>query len=417
MIVALPAVMPTYNRLPVAFTHGRGAWLWDRDGNRYLDALSGVAVNGLGHAHPKITAALSDQIARLIHASNLYVIPEQDELAELLVDISGMSQVFFANSGSEAVECAIKVARLYGHKQGNECPHIVVMEGAFHGRTLASLTATGNRAYQRGFEPLVDGFVRVPFGDLPAIERAAADHPNIAAVLLEIVQGEGGIRLCSAAYLRSLRALCDHHGWLLLYDEAQTGVGRTGEYFGFQHTGVRPDVMALAKGLASGLPMGACLVAGPAEGLFGPGNHGSTFGGNPLACIASLATFEVLRDEGLLRNAARQGDRILNSLTTWLAGTPGVVEIRGQGLMIGIELHRNCRELARTALSGGLLINVTADRVIRLLPPLIINDTEADEIVRRLVPLVEQFLSQTDDGEPMSSEADDRLCVRRATTS
>ncbi len=387
------ALMKTYNRLPMSFTHGEGVWLWAADGKRYLDAVSGVAVNGLGHGHPKLIEALQRQLGRLIHVSNLYDVPEQRELAEVLVHASGMMQAFFCNSGCEAVECAIKLARLYGNRRGIPHPGIIVMDGAFHGRTLASLSATANPAYQKGFEPLVAGFVRVPFGDLAAVEAAAAEHSNIAAILVELIQGEGGIHVCSKRYLQGLRALCDRQDWLLMYDEAQTGVGRTGRYFGFQHTGIAPDVMMLAKGLASGIPMGACMAAGPAADLFQPGSHGSTFGGNPLACVGSIATFQVLREENLLDNAARQGLRIREALGTALSRTKGIVDIRGLGLMIGIELDRPCRELVHGALAEGLLINVTASRVIRLLPPLIINDDEADEIVNRLVPVVERFLS------------------------
>jgi acetylornithine/N-succinyldiaminopimelate aminotransferase len=390
------ALMKTYNRLPVSFTRGDGAWLWAADGKCYLDAVSGVAVNGLGHGHPKLVEALRRQVGRLIHVSNLYDVTEQQELAELLVDASGMAQAFFCNSGCEAVECAIKLARLYGHHRGILNPQIVVMDGAFHGRTLASLSATANLAYQKGFEPLVAGFIRVPFGDLAAVETAAAEHSNIVAILVELIQGEGGIRVCSAAYLQGLRALCDRRDWLLMYDEAQTGVGRTGRYFGFQHTGIAPDIMMLAKGLASGIPMGACMAAGPASDLFEPGSHGSTFGGNPLACISSIVTFQALREEKLLDNAARQGSRIREALGAALSKTKGILDIRGLGLMIGIELDRPCRELVHEALAAGLLVNVTAGHVIRLLPPLIINDDEADEIVSRLVPVVERFLSRSE---------------------
>ena len=387
-------VMHTYSRLPVSFTHGKGVWVWDDAGRRYLDALAGIAVNTLGHAHPKLLRVIAEQSGRLIHVSNLYRIAEQEKLADKLCAISGMDNVFFCNSGCEANEAAIKIARLHGHKKGVDAPAIVVMDKAFHGRTLATLSATGNRKVQAGFEPLVPGFVRVPFNDIEAVRRVAAADRNIVAVLVEPIQGEGGINISSMQYLRDLREICDRQGWLLMVDEVQCGLGRTGRWFVYQHAGVLPDVMLLAKGLGSGLPIGACLARGAAAQVFEPGNHGSTFGGNPLACAAALATLQIVEEERLLENAERMGALLLSGLREQLAGVRGVAEIRGHGLMIGIELDRPCGPLVQQALEAGLLINVTMDNVIRLLPSLVIGEPEARELLSRLAPLVRGFLTQ-----------------------
>jgi acetylornithine/N-succinyldiaminopimelate aminotransferase len=385
-------LMNTYARLPVAFTHGEGAWLWDTEGKRYLDALSGIAVNTLGHAHPRFTAALTAQIAKLIHASNLYQVREQEQLADKLCALSGMGEAFLCNSGCEANEAAIKLARLAGHNKGIETPAIIVMEKAFHGRTLATLSATGSRKVQAGFEPLVKGFVRVPYDDLDAIRHVAEHNQDVVAVLVEPIQGEGGIRTLDIHYLQQLRQICDQQGWLLMLDEVQCGMGRTGKWFACQHTGILPDVMTLAKGLGSGVPIGACLAAGKAAGTFKPGNHGSTFGGNPLACVAALTTLDILEQDGLLFNATTTGNFLLQGLHEHLGQLPGVTAIRGQGLMIGIELNRPCGDLVQRALAQGLLINVTADNVIRLLPPLIFTHEEARELLGILCPLVSDFL-------------------------
>lgn len=386
-------LMKNYARQPVAFTHGEGCHLFDESGRRYLDGLSGIAVNTLGHNHPRLTAALERQLHRLIHTSNLYRVPEQEALADRLALLSGMDEVFFCNSGCEANEAAIKLARLYGHQKDIDQPAIVVMEQSFHGRTLATLSATGNRKVQAGFEPLVPGFVRVPFDDLAAIEQVAANNRNVVAVLFEPVQGEGGINICHDEYMRGLRRICDARGWLYMVDEVQCGVGRTGRWFAYQHAGIRPDVMTLAKGLGSGVPVGACLAAGPAAGVFKPGNHGSTFGGNPLACIAALTTLTVLEEDNLLPRASALGERIRARFAEQLAGRAGVVDIRGSGLMIGIELDRPCAALVAAGLEAGILINVTAEKVIRLLPPLVMSDAEADELVDGVVTLVRRFLA------------------------
>ena len=385
----------TYGRQPVTFTHGEGVWLWDATGNKYLDALSGVAVNGLGHAHPKLVAAISDQVAKMIHVSNIYHIVEQEQLADKLAEISGMDKVFFCNSGCEANEAAIKLARLYGHNKGITNPEIIVMERAFHGRTMATLSATGNRKAQAGFEPLVSGFVRVPYDDLEAIKQIASRKNNVVAVLVEPVQGEGGVHIPAdmAGYLQGLRKLCDDNGWLLMLDEVQSGIGRTGTWFAFQHTGILPDVMSLAKGLGSGVPIGACVAKGVAADTFTPGKHGSTFGGNPLASTAGLTTLKTIDDEKLRENALKMGDVICNGLRAALNGLAGVVVIRNAGLMIGVELDRPCADLVKMALADKLLINVTAEKVVRLLPPLVINEVEAKELVTRLAALIKQFLS------------------------
>ena len=386
--------MNTYARLPLAFEYGEGAWLWDTDGKRYLDALSGIAVNTLGHAHPRLTAALSAQIGKLMHVSNVYQVPQQVALADKLAALSGMDEVFFSNSGCEANEAAIKLARLHGHQRGIDHPTVIVMEKSFHGRTLATLSATGNYKVQVGFEPLVTGFVRVPYDDLAAIRQVAEHNDSVVAVLVEPIQGEGGIRTPDVSYLQGLRQICDQHGWLLMLDEVQSGIGRTGRWFAHQHAGIVPDVMTLAKGLGSGVPVGACLAAGKATGTFQPGNHGSTFGGNPLACTAALTTLEIMQQDDLLAHASAVGKLIADGLRTRLGGMPGVVEVRGQGLMIGIELARPCGELVKRALAAGLLINVTADCVVRLLPPLIFSADEAVQLLDRLCPLIADFLAE-----------------------
>jgi acetylornithine/N-succinyldiaminopimelate aminotransferase len=387
-------VMNTYARLPVAFTHGQGVWLWDAQGKRYLDALGGIAVNTLGHAHPRLVKALSTQAGRLIHSSNIYQITEQENLADRLAAISGMDKIFFCNSGCEANEAAIKIARLYAKGKGVENPAIVVMENAFHGRTLATLSATGSRKVQAGFEPLVSGFVRVPYDDLEAVRQVAQHNRNVVAVLVEPIQGEGGINIAHLEYLRGLRRLCDQFQWLLMLDEIQCGLGRTGKWFFYQHAGFHPDVVTLAKGLAAGVPIGACLAKGAAAELFKPGSHGSTFGGNPFACAAALAALDIIEQDQLLDNATRVGDAIRAGLTTALAGIKGVVAIRGMGLMLGIELDRPCTELVGRALEAGLLINVTADKIVRLLPPLIMSADEAHQLLDILSALIRDFLSQ-----------------------
>jgi len=385
-------LMNTYARLPVAFTHGKGAWLTGEDGREYLDALAGIAVNGLGHAHPRLTAALAEQVGRLIHTSNIYRIREQEELADRICALSGLDEVFFANSGSEANEGALKLVRMYGHKHGNPQAQTIVMEHAWHGRTLATLAATGSEKARKGFDPLPTGFIRVPYNDIGAVEQAAAADPRVQAVWLEVLQGEGGIRVADPDYLRALRRLCDERGWLLMVDEVQCGIARTGKWFGYEWAGIRPDVITLAKGLGSGVPIGAVVAGGAATGTFGPGNHGTTFGGGPLACRAGLETLRIIEEENLLANAAAMGQRIRDGFARQLQGLAGVVAIRGQGLMIGIELDRPCGDLVKQALAGRLLINVTQERVIRLLPPLVIGEHEADEIVARLAPLVRAFL-------------------------
>ena len=385
-------LMNTYGRLPVALSHGEGSWVTDFDGKLYLDAMSGIAVSTLGHNHPELVTAIAAQAGRLLHSSNLYRMPQQELLADKLAALSGMDEVFFCNSGCEANEAAIKLARFHGHQRGIDNPTIVVMEKAFHGRTLATLSATGNRKTQIGFEPLVSGFVRVPYNDLAAI-RALSGDPSIVAVMLEILQGEGGIHMADLDYQRSLRQLCDAQGWLLICDEVQCGMGRTGTWFGFQHAGIIPDVATMAKGLGGGVPIGACLAAGKAAGLFGPGNHGSTFGGNQLATTAALTTIEVVEKENLIANAEAVGQQIRDGISSALAGVPGFVEARGRGLMIGIELDRPCGELVQRGLEAGILINVTAEKVVRLLPALNFSAEEGQELVARLVPLIRNFLS------------------------
>lgn len=386
-------VMPTYATQPVAFERGQGAWLYDFEGRRYLDCLSGIAVNTLGHNHPRLVAAICDQAAKIIHCSNLFDNPLREQLAQELVDLSGMTNVFFCNSGLEANEAAIKIARLYGHNRGIHEPEIVVYEKAFHGRSLATLSATGNPKVHKGFEPLVQGFVRVPLNDIAALEQVAATRPNVTAVFLEAIQGEGGIQPAQAEYLRQTRELCDRKGWLLMIDEVQCGTGRTGKWFAHQWAGVKPDVMPLAKGLASGIPVGAVVAHGEAANTFKPGNHGTTFGGNPLAMRAGLTTLAVMREEGLLDNAANMGNLIMEGLRRELAGQSGVLDVRGAGLMIGIELDRPCGEVVGLALKEGLVLNVTADSVVRLLPPLILNAEQAQMIVAALAPIIKRVLA------------------------
>ena len=388
-------LMNTYGRQPVTFTHGEGVWLFDAEGNQYLDALSGVAVNGLGHAHPILVKAIQEQVAKMIHVSNIYGIAEQEALADKLAEISGMDKVFFCNSGCEANEASIKLARLYAHNKGITNPEIIVMERSFHGRTMATLSATGNRKAQAGFEPLVSGFVRVPYDDIESIKAIASRKNNVVAILVEPVQGEGGIHIPAdmAAYFQGLRQVCDDNGWLLMLDEVQSGIGRTGTWFAFQHTGIIPDVMSLAKGLGSGVPIGACVAKGIAAETFVPGKHGSTFGGNPLASTAGLTTLAVIADEKLRENAQKMGDYIRVGLQSQLANNKGVVVVRNAGLMIGIELDRPCGDLVKMALEAKLLINVTAEKVVRLLPPLVINEAEAKELVSRLSGLIKQFLN------------------------
>ena len=386
-------LMNTYARLPVAFTHGKGAWLYDAQGQEYLDALAGIAVNGLGHAHPRLVAALADQAGRLIHTSNVYRVQEQEALADRLCALSGMDEVFFGNSGSEANEGALKLVRFYGHKHGNPEAQTLVMERAWHGRTLATLAATGSDKARKGFDPLPTGFLRVPYNDLGAIERAGAQDKRVQAVWLEVLQGEGGIQVADLDYLRGLRRLCDARGWLLMVDEVQCGIGRTGKWFGYQWAGIQPDVITLAKGLGSGVPIGCVMTRGKAAGVFGPGNHGTTFGGGPFACRAGLETLAIIEDEKLMDNAAARGAQLRAGFERALRRVDGVRAIRGQGLMLGIELDRPCGDIVKQALAAKLLINVTQDSVIRLLPPLILSEREADEIVARLAPLVRAFVA------------------------
>lgn len=389
----MPHVMNTYGRLPVALSHGRGCRVWDTNGREYLDGLGGIAVNTLGHAHPKLVPALQDQIARLIHTSNYYQVPLQEQLAAKLVELSGMTNVFFCNSGLEANEAAIKIARKFGHDKGIEMPEIVVYDKAFHGRSIATLSATGNPKVQAGFGPLVPGFVRIPLNDVAALEGVAKSRPNVVAVFLETIQGEGGVNPARAEYLREVRRVCDERGWLLMIDEVQCGIGRTGKWFAHQWAGIVPDVMPLAKGLGSGVPIGA-VVAGPkAANVLQPGNHGTTFGGNPLAMRAGVETLRIMEEDGLLDNAAKVGAALKAGLEREFAGLSGVVEIRGQGLMLGIELDRPCGALLGQALEAGLLMSVTADKVIRIVPPLILSEAEAAEIVTKLAPLVKAFLA------------------------
>ena len=393
-MAATQPLMNTYARQPVAFTHGDGPWLYDTDSRRYLDCLAGIAVNTLGHNHPKLVAALREQVARIIHSSNLFEVPLQTELGAKLVELSAMTNVFFCSTGLEANEAALKIARKYGHERGIALPEIVVYEGAFHGRSIATLSATGNEKVQKGFEPLVEGFVRVPLNDLAAIEEVARSHPNVVAVFLETIQGEGGINASRWDYLQGLRRVCDERDWLLMLDEVQCGIGRTGKWFAHQWAGIKPDVMPLAKGLGSGVPIGAIVVGPRAVDVLGPGNHGTTFGGNPLAMRAGVETLRIMEEDGLLAHAAAVGEVLRAGLARELAGLAGVTEIRGAGLMIGIELDRPCGVLLGRAAAAGLLISVTADKVIRLVPPLILSANEAEQIVALLCPLVKSFLAE-----------------------
>jgi acetylornithine/N-succinyldiaminopimelate aminotransferase len=394
---ASPHVMNTYGRLPIALSHGQGCRVWDVNGKEYLDGLGGIAVNTLGHNHPKLVPALQDQIAKIIHSSNYYHVPNQEVLAAKLVELSGLENVFFCSTGLEANEAALKLARKFGHDKGIERPEIVVYEKAFHGRSIATLSATGNPKVQAGFGPLVEGFIRVPLNDVPALEAATANNPNVVAVFFEAIQGEGGINPMDADYLRQVRALCDANDWLLMIDEVQCGMGRTGKWFAHQWAGIKPDVMPLAKGLGSGVPIGA-VVAGPkAAHIFGPGNHGTTFGGNPLAMRAGVETIRIMEEEGLLANAAKVGAHLKSALSRELAAelkSGAVKEIRGLGLMLGIDLAKPCGELLKRAADKGLLLSVTADSVIRLVPPLIITQAEVEEIVTILCPLIKQLLAE-----------------------
>ncbi len=390
----MPHVMPTYGRLPVALSHGQGADVWDTEGRRYLDGLSGIAVNTLGHNHPKLVPALQDQLSKMIHCCNYYQVPLQEELAAMLVERSGLSNVFFCNSGLEANEAALKIARKYGHDKGIDRAEVVVYEKAFHGRSIATLSATGNPKVHAGFEPLVEGFVRVPLNDIAALEEVARTRPNVTAVFLEVIQGEGGINPARTDYLQAVRALCDRQGWLLMLDEVQCGIGRTGKWFAHQWSGIQPDVMPLAKGLGSGVPVGAVVCGPKAADVLKPGNHGTTFGGNPLAMRAGVETLNIMEQDGLLANAAQVGEHLMAALRRELAGVDGVVDIRGQGLMIGIELDRPCGVILNRALDAGLLLSVTADKVVRLLPPLIFTPAQADELIGILIPLIKQFLSE-----------------------
>ena len=383
-------IMPTYGRLPVTFERGEGAWLWDENNNRYLDALSGVAVCSLGHAHPAVHQAICKQSEKLLHTSNLYGIAVQERLADKLIEKSGMDNVFFCNSGAEANEAAIKLARKYGHEQGIEIPAIIVMEKSFHGRTLATLSATGNAKVQQGFAPLVEGFVRVPYNDIGAIKQAIEQHSNVVAILVEPIQGEGGVNIPAADYLNQIRSLCDQHKLLMMLDEIQTGIGRTGKFLAFQHNAIIPDVCTLAKALGNGVPIGACLARGKAAHLLTAGNHGSTFGGNLLACSAALAVLETLDNENLIEQATQKGDAICSGFIERLRGNKHVVDIRHKGMMIGIELDQPCAELVNAALQKGLLINVTSEKTIRLLPPLIINDQQIDQLVETLSTLIKE---------------------------
>jgi acetylornithine aminotransferase len=385
--------MNTYGEPALGFTHGQGVYLYGSDGKQYLDAISGIGVNALGHAHPAVTRAIEEQAGKLLHTSNLYAIANQQQLADTLCDATGMEKVFFGNSGAEANEAAIKIARLYGHNKGIEQPQIIVMENAFHGRTLATLSATGNRKIQAGFEPLVTGFIRAPFGDIDAIEQISANSKNVVAVLLEPLQGEGGLHCLPESYLQKLRALCDQQDWLLMLDEVQTGNGRTGSYFAYQQASILPDVVTTAKGLGNGVPIGACLAQGKAAEVFGPGNHGSTYGGNPLVCAAAYAVVSTIENDKLAENAKAMGEYLREGFARQLAEVEAVKDIRGQGLMIGIELDRDCVELVAAAREQGMLINVTSGSVVRLLPPLILKQDEADQILTTVTQIIKNFVA------------------------
>ena len=389
------ALSNTYSRLPVAFTHGKGVWLWDTKGRRYLDAMAGIGVSCLGHAHPKLVAAISEQAARVIHVSNLYEVPEQEELAQRMTKMSGMTEIVFGNSGAEANEAAIKLARYYGYKKGNDLPTIITMESSWHGRTIGTLAATDSEKARTGFGPLPGGFIKVAYNDIAAIKAAGDAEPRVVAVLLEVLQGEGGIRPTDIQNLKDLRALCNERGWLMVIDEVQSGIGRTGKWLAHQWAGILPDVVVFAKGLGGGVPIGAIGACGPAAGVLGPGSHGTTFGGSPLVSAAGVAVLRALEEEKLLENAATVGAHLKAELGKALLGTPGVREVRGQGLMLGIELEKPCGVLTMRALEAGLLINVTRDRVVRLLPPLILTTQEADEIVKILAPLIKAFNAES----------------------
>ena len=391
---ASPHTMNTYARLPIAMERGDGCRVWDVNGKRYLDGLGGIAVNTLGHNHPKLVPALQEQIAKLIHCSNYYHVPNAEVLAKKLTELSGMTNTFFCSTGLEANEAALKLARKFGHDKGIRNPQIVVYEKAFHGRSIATLSATGNAKVQKGFEPLVEGFIRVPLNDIDALKKATEGNPDVVAVFFETIQGEGGVNPMRVDYLQQVRQLCDERDWLMMIDEVQCGMGRTGKWFAHQWAGIVPDVMPLAKGLGSGVPIGA-VVAGPkAANIFQPGNHGTTFGGNPLAMRAGVETIRIMEEDQLLENAAKVGGHLKGALEKALAGNPGVKEIRGQGLMLGIELTKPCGVLTERAAEAGLLLSVTADSVIRLVPPLIMTEAEADEIVSILVPVIEAFLKE-----------------------
>jgi len=394
VVPSSPHVMNTYGRLPIAMSHGRGCRVWDVNGKEYLDALAGIAVNTLGHGHSKLVTALQDQVAKMIHCCNYYHVPDQENLARMLVERSGLTNVFFCSTGLEANEAALKLARKYGHDKGIERPEIVVYEKAFHGRSIATLSATGNPKVQAGFGPLVEGFIRVPANDIESLKKATEGNHNVVAVFFETIQGEGGINPMRAEYLRQVRALCDERDWLMMIDEVQCGMGRTGKWFAHQWADIKPDVMPLAKGLGSGVPIGA-VVAGPkAANIFQPGNHGTTFGGNPLSMRAGVETIRIMEEDGLLENAAKVGAHLTGRLQRALAGKPGVKEIRGQGLMIGVELAKPCGVITQRAADAGLLLSVTADSVIRLVPPLIMTEDEADEVANILLPIIETFLAE-----------------------
>ncbi|KTD66306.1 aspartate aminotransferase family protein [Legionella spiritensis] len=394
------ALITSYNPMPVAFTHGKGIWLFDEQGKAYLDGLSGIAVCGLGHAHPDVTRTIQRQAEKLLHTSNAFHIREQELLAEKLTTMAGMEQVFFGNSGAEANEAAIKLTRLYGHQKGIKTPSIIVMERAFHGRTMATLTASGSRKVQAGFEPLVPGFIRAPFNDIDALHTIAANRDDVVAIMLEPIQGEGGIFAAEDSYLRAVKQLCEDHEWLLILDEIQTGNGRTGKLFACMHSDVQPDILTTAKGLANGVPIGACLMSKRACNLFKPGNHGSTFGGNPLACATALTVLEVIERDHLCEQAAKNGMILKEKLMAGLGHHPAVRAIRGRGLMLGIELDRPVGDARATGLNHGLLFNVTAENVIRLLPPLIITEEEIDELVLRLNKTIHEFIAATEARQP-----------------
>ena len=391
---ASPHVMNTYGRVPIALERGQGCRVWDVNGKQYLDALGGIAVNTLGHNHPKLVPALQDQVAKLIHTSNYYHVPGQETLAKLLTERAKMTNVFFCSTGLEANEAAIKIARKYGVDKGIAKPVIVVYEHAFHGRSIATMTATGNPKVRDGFGPLLDGFLRVPVNDFEALQQATAGNPDVVAVMMEPIQGEGGLHPMRIEYMQQVRALCDANGWLMMFDEVQAGMGRTGKWFAHQWAGIVPDVMTLAKGLGSGVPIGAVVAHGKAPSVLQPGNHGSTFGGNPLAMRAGIETIRIMEEDGLLAHATKVGDRLKSTLQKELADVKGVVDVRGQGLIIGIELNKPRGALLGRGAEAGLLFSVTADTVVRLVPPLIMTEAEADEVVAKLKPLIVQFLSE-----------------------